>query len=134
MECILTYALNFNKDEIRRVQIDYARINFKPEELKLIKAITNLVCEQISIPELAMRSITWFTLNEWQTKHNMSATEIDNFSISDKLITFKEIFNIGRERLKDILAYPKNQSEILIDIAFERAFKLYLDYLNRIYR
>lgn len=130
----MTYALNFNKDEIINIQIDYARINFKPEELKLIKALTKLICKQISIPELAMRSITWFTLNDWQRKHNMSATEIDNFPISDKLIAFKEIFNIGKERLKDILSYPKDQSEILIDIAFERAFKLYLDYLNRIHR
>ena len=130
----MTYALNFNKDEIINIQIDYARINFKPEQLKLIKAVTSLVCEQISIPELAMRSTVWFSLNEWQMKHNMSATEIANFPISDKLRAFKEIFNIGKERLKSMLLYPKDQSEILIDIAFERAFKMYLDYLNRIHR
>ena len=130
----MTYALNFNKDEIVGIQIDYARINFKPEQLKLIKIITNLVCEQISIPELAMRSTTWFALNEWQMKHNMPAAEIANFPISDKLKAFKEIFNIGKERLKGMLSYPKEQSEILIDIAFERAFKFYLGYLNRIQR
>ena len=126
--------LNFNRDEIISIQIDYARINFKPEQLKLIKAITNLVCEQINIPELAMRSTIWFALNEWQINHNMPAAEIANFPISDKLIAFKEIFNIGKERLKGMLSYPKEQSEILIDIAFERAFKFYLDYLNRIRR
>jgi len=130
----LTYALNFNKDEIINIQNDYATINFKPEELKLIKAITNLVCEQISIPKLAMRSTIWFTLNEWQLKHNIPATKISNFPISDKLIAFKEIFNIGKERLKCLLSYPKYQSEVLIDIAFERAFKFYLGYLNRIHR
>ena len=130
----MTYALNFNKDEIISVQIDYARINFKPEQLKLIKVITKLVCEQISIPELAMRSNVWFALDEWQKKYNMSAAEIVNFPISDKLKAFKEIFNFGKERLKGMLLYPKDQSEILIDIAFERAFKFYLDYLNRIHR
>lgn len=130
----MTYALNFNKDEIIGVQIDYARINFKPEQLKLIKAITNLICEQISIPELAMRSTTWFSLNEWQMKHNTPVTEIANFPISDKLKAFKEIFNIGKERLKGMLSYPKEQSEILIDIAFERAFKFYLGYLNKSHR
>ncbi len=130
----MTYALNFNKDEIISIQIDYARINFKPEQLKLIRVITNLVCEQISIPELAMRSNIWFALNEWQMNHNMSVAEIVNFPISDKLIAFKEIFNFGKERLKGMLSYPKDQSEILIDIAFERAFKFYLDYLNRIHR
>jgi len=130
----MTYALNFNKDEIASIQIDYARINFKPEQLNLIKAITTLVCEQISIPKLAMRSIIWFSLNEWQMKYNMPVAEIANFPISDKLIAFKEIFNIGKKRLKSMLSYPKDQSEILIEIAFERAFKMYLDYLNRIHR
>ena len=130
----MTYALNFNKDEIASIQIDYARINFKPEQLNLIKAITTLVCEQISIPKLAMRSTIWFSLNEWQMKYNMQVTEIANFPISDKLIAFKEIFNFGKERLKSMLSYPKDQSEILIEIAFERAFKMYLDYLNRIHR
>ena len=126
--------MNFNKDEITSIQIDYTRINFKPEQLKLIKVITNLVCEQILIPELAMRSTTWFALNEWQMKHNIPAAEIANFPISDKLKAFKEIFNIGRERLKGMLSYPKEQSEILIDIAFERAFKFYLNCLNNIRR
>ena len=130
----MTYALNFNKDEIISIQIDYARINFDPEQLKLNKLITNLVREQISIPELAMRSTTWFALNEWQMKHNMPVAEIVNFPITDKLKAFKEIFNIGKERLKGMLSYPKEQSEILIDIAFERAFKFYLGYLNRIQR
>jgi len=130
----LTYALNFNKDEIISIQIDYARINFKPEQLKLIKVITNLICEQISIPKLAMRSTTWFALNKWQMRHNMLVAEIVNFPITDKLLAFKEIFNMGKERLKGMLSYPKEQSEILIDIAFERAFKFYLGYLNRIQR
>lgn len=130
----MTYALNFNKDEIISIQIDYARINFKPEQLRLIKIITNLICEQISIPELAMRSTTWFALDEWQMKHNMPVAEIANFLISDKLKAFKEIFNMGKDRLKCMLSYPKEQSEILIDIAFERAFKFYLGYLNRIQR
>ena len=130
----MTYALNFKEDEIISIQIDYAKINFNPEQLKLNKVITNLVREQISIPELAMRSTTWFALNEWQMKHNMPVAEIVNFPITDKLKAFKEIFNIGKERLKGMLSYPKEQSEILIDIAFERAFKFYLGYLNRIQR
>ncbi|GAJ10865.1 unnamed protein product, partial [marine sediment metagenome] len=100
----MTYALNFNKDEITSIQIDYARINFKPEQLKLIRGITSLICEQIAIPELAMRSTTWFSLNEWQMKHNVSAAEIANFPISDKLKAFKEIFNFGKKRLKGMLS------------------------------
>jgi hypothetical protein len=127
----LTYALNFNKEEIASIQIDYAKINFKPEQLTLIKTISNLICEQISIPHLAMRSTAWFALIEWQKKENKLISEIPTMSIAERLKATKAIFNIGKERLKNMLTYPREQSEMLIDICFERAFKYYLEHLNR---
>jgi len=130
----LTYALNFNKEEISSIQIDYAKINFKPEQLNLVKTISNLICEQISIPQLAMRATTWFAMSEWQIRKNKLISEIASMNVTDKLRVTKEIFNIGKDRLKEILSCPKEQSEILLDIAFERAFKYYLEHLNRIRR
>jgi len=127
----LTYALNFNKEEISSKQIDYARVNFKPEQQKLIKIISNLVCEQIEIPELAMRCITWYAITDWQKMKDKPISEITNMEITEKLTTFKEIFNIGKVRLKEMLSYPKEESELLLDIAFERAFKYYLQHLHR---
>ena len=127
----MTYALNFNKEEISSRQIDYARVNFKPEQQKLIKIISNLVCEQIEIPELAMRCITWYAITDWQKMKDKPISEITNMEITEKLTTFKEIFNIGKVRLKEMLSYPKDESELLLDIAFERAFKYYLQHLHR---
>ncbi|MHA1509780.1 MAG: hypothetical protein ACTSO6_13880, partial [Promethearchaeota archaeon] len=72
----MTYALNFNKEEISTRQIDYARVNFRPEQQKLIKIISNLVCEQIKIPELAMRCTTWYAISDWQKMNNKSISEI----------------------------------------------------------
>jgi len=130
----LTYALNFNKEEISTRQIDYARVNFRPEQQKLIKIISNLVCEQIKIPELAMRCTTWYAISDWQKMNNKSISEIANMEIPEKLTTFKDLFNIGKVRLKEMLSYPKEQSELLLDIAFERAFKYYLQHLYRTQR
>ena len=128
----MTYALNFNKEEISSIQIDYAKINFKPEQLSLIKTISKLICEQISIPHLAMRSTAWYALIEWQKRENKLISEIPSMSTANKLKATKQIFNIGKERLKCMLDYPKEQSEMLLDICFERAFKYYLEHLNRI--
>jgi len=127
----MTYALNFNKEKISSRQIDYAQVNFKPEQQKLIKTISNLICEQIEIPELAMRCITWYSMSDWQKMKNKPIGEIANMEMSEKLTTFKEIFNIGKVRLKEMLSYPKEQSELLLDIAFERAFKYYLQHLHK---
>lgn len=130
----MTYALNFNKEEISSIQIDYTKIIFKPEQLPLIKIISKLVCEQITIPNLAMRSTAWFALSEWQKKENKLISEIPTMSTTNKLKATKDIFNIGKDRLKSMLSYPKEQSEMLLDICFERAFKYYLEHLNRIQR
>ena len=130
----MTYALNFNKEEISTRQMDYARVNFKPEQQMLIKTISNLVCEQIEIPELAMRCITWYALSDWQKMKDKPISEIANMEISEKLTTFKEIFNIGKVRLKEMLLYPKEQGELLLDIAFERAFKYYLQHIHKMQR
>ena len=127
----LTYVVNFNQEEISNIQIDYAKIKFTPEQLTLIKTISKLICEQIAIPALAMRSTAWFALSEWQKKESKLVTEIPNMTIRNKLKATKEIFNIGKERLKSLLTYPKEQSEMLIDICFERAFRIYLEHLNR---
>ena len=130
----MTYALNFDKEEISSSQTDYARVNFKPEQQKLIKMISNLVCDQIEIPELAMRCITWHALSDWQKIKNKPISEIENMEMTEKLATFKDIFNIGKVRLKEMLSFPKEQSELLLDIAFERAFKYYLQHLHRMQR
>ena len=130
----MAYALNFNKEEISSRQIDYARVNFKPEQQKLIKIISNLICEQIEIPELAMRCITWYALSDWQKMKNKTISEIAGMEITEKLTTFKEIFNIGKVRLKEMLLFPKESSELLLDIALERAFKYYLQHLHRMQR
>ena len=130
----MTYALNFNRQELSSIQIDYAKINFKPEQLSLIKTISKLICEQISIPHLAMRSTAQFALIEWQKKENKLISEIPTMSMANKLKATKDIFNIGKEKLKGMLNYPKEQSEMLLDICFERAFKYYLENLNRIRR
>jgi len=130
----LTYALNFDKEEISSSQTDYARVDFKPEQQKLIKMISNLVCDQIEIPELAMRCITWHALSDWQKIKNKPISEIEHMEMTEKLATFKDIFNIGKVRLKEMLSFPKEQSELLLDIAFERAFKYYLQHLHRMQR
>jgi len=81
-----------------------------------------------------MRSTAWFALIEWQKKENKLISEIPTMSMANKLKATKDIFNIVKERLKKMLDYPKEQSEMLLDICFERAFKFYLEHFNRIRR
>jgi hypothetical protein len=130
----LTYALNFNKDEIKNSQIDFVRMNIKPGQLKLITEISKYICKQISIPELAIKSAIMDVLKIWQKENNKSISEIATMSLPKQIIFLKEIFTIGKEHLKCMLLQPKEKDEIILDIAFERAFKFYLEYLNHAHR
>jgi hypothetical protein len=127
-------VLNFNKAEFSNLKFDYIRVNFRPEQLDLVSTISNLICEQIAIPKLAMRGMAWYAMREWQQKENKLISEIVDMSMNDQLSATKQIFNIGKEKLKQMLSYPKEQSEALLDICFERAFKFYLEYFTRIQR
>ena len=130
----MTYALNFNKDDIKNSQIDFVRMNIKPGQLKLITEISKYVCKQISIPELAIKSAIMDVLKIWQEKNNKSISEIATMTRPKQIIFLKEIFTIGKEHLKCMLLQPKEKGEIILDIAFERAFKFYLEYLSHSHR
>ncbi|MFX0075973.1 MAG: hypothetical protein ACFE96_11055 [Candidatus Hermodarchaeota archaeon] len=123
--------MNFDKEEISSLQFDYAKVNFRPEQLKLVTMISNLICEQIAIPKLAMRGTAWYAMREWQRKENKLVSDIASMSMTHRLSATKQIFNIGKEKLKQMLSFPKEQSEALLDICFERAFKYYLEHLYR---
>jgi hypothetical protein len=130
----LTYALNFNKDDIKSSQIDFVRMNIKPSQLKLITEISRYVCKQIPIPELVIKSAIMDVLKIWQKKNNISISEIATMTLPKQIIFLKEIFTIAKEHLKCMLLQPKENGEIILDIAFERAFKFYLEYFNHSHR
>jgi len=69
-------------------------------------------------------------LKEWQIKNNKTIDEIVDMPIGRKLNAIKEIFNIGKKKLKSALTEPKEKSEIIIDIAFEKVFKSYMKDTN----
>jgi len=78
-----------------------------------------------------MKGILWFSMREWQFNHNMTIAEVSLMSIGKRLNVVKEIIRIVKNKLKNMLNDPKKESEILLDVAFEKAFKLYLGYVNK---
>jgi len=51
--------------------------------------------------------------------------------INRRLNAVKEIFYVGNNILKKMLKQPRSKNEIILDIAFEKAFKYYLNYLYK---
>ncbi len=116
---------------LRHTEEDYKNIECTANQSKFIEEISTFLCFIIKIPESAIKGIVWNALIDWQLKNNKTIAKIAEMPIGENLNAVKEIFRFGRNILKRMLIDPKAKSEIIIDIAFEKAFKYYLNYLNK---
>ncbi|TFG18200.1 MAG: hypothetical protein EU531_00805 [Promethearchaeota archaeon] len=128
----MTFAIKFEEDAIRDIQRDYIQVKCSPFQLFLIKRISEAICEQIDIPMLTIRAATWYTLKEWQLRNNRTIAEVNCSDIKSKIIAGKEIFDIGKHILKQFLKEPSVENEMKLDIAYEKAFKIYLNVINEV--
>ncbi len=129
MRIILSYTINFDIEALKNTVINYAKVKYTTEQSKLIEEISFVLCKIIQIPETAMKGIVWNALREWQLKNNKTIAEIAKLSIAKRLNAVKEIFYYGNKILKKMLKHPKSKNEIILDIAFEKSFKYYLNYV-----
>jgi hypothetical protein len=128
----MTFSLNFEKNAISTLELDYVKVQIRPEQLKIINELSNLFSRELEIPVLALRGMIWNALKEWQIKNNKPTSEIVNMENAQKIIAVKQIFNLGKVCMKSLLCPPKEEGEALVDIIYEKTFKYYIDYLNRI--
>ncbi len=131
LSIILSYTIKFDWEALKNTEKEYKNIEFSTEKSELIQELSNVLCEIIKIPELAMRGIIYKAISDWQIKNNKVIRDIEKMPIGKRLNSFKEIFNIGRRILKNMVNDPIPQCDIMIDIAFERAFKIYLRFINQ---
>lgn len=131
MRIILSYIISFNKEALKNTEQAYEKVKFTPEQSKLIQELSNFLYEIIKISELALKGTTWKALREWLIKNKKTIAEIADMPIEKRLNAIKEIFCIGNRILKGMLKQPKDKNGIIIDIAFEKAFKHFLNYNNK---
>ncbi|NVM35402.1 MAG: hypothetical protein HWN81_07390 [Candidatus Lokiarchaeota archaeon] len=130
MRIILSYTINFDLEALKKTEEVYEQVNLTIEQNKIIHEISRFINKIIKLPDTAIKAITWNAIREWQIRNNKTIAEIRELPIGKRLNAVKEIFCTGDKMLKTMLKQPKNKSEILIDIAFEKAFKLFLNFIS----
>ena len=131
MRFIFSYVINFDESALKNIEQVYKKDACSEVQSNLIRGITKIICDFINIPELAMKGTALKALREWEIKNNNSITAIADMPIGKGLNAVKEIFSIGKKMVKELVSDPKDKNENLIDIAFEKAFKFFLDYYYR---
>jgi hypothetical protein len=115
-----TIILNGLKYDINNLTVDQS-IHFR----FLIKTI----CSLIDVPESILKTIIFKALRVWLLKNNELVETLETLPLNLKLNMMKQIFNIGKIILKQMLTAPKETQGVIVDIAFERAFKFYMNYV-----
>lgn len=131
MRFIFAYTVQFDEEALRSSEQHYINVEVTNRQLKLIKGISNIICEFINIPELPMKATVWNALREWQIKNNISIAKIPKMPIGKGLNAVKEIFSIGKRMIKEMVKDPIERNEIIIDIVFEKAFTFFLEYYSQ---
>jgi hypothetical protein len=128
---IFTYTVQFDEEALKSSEKHYLNVQVTKRQLKLIRGISNIICEFLTIPEMAMKATAWNALREWQIKHDSSLAEIPKMPIGKGLNAVKEIFSIGKRMVKEMVKYPLERNENIIDIVFEKAFTFFLEYYSQ---
>ena len=123
---MLSYTINSDKEALKNTEKDLKDVKLTTEQLKIVQELSKFICEIIKLPEIAIRANIWKALKEWQIKNNKTIEDIAELPIELRLNAVKEIFIISKNLLKKMVREPKDQSDIIIDIAFEKSFKYYL--------
>jgi len=131
LRIILSYTINFDLEALKDTEEVYEKVILTVEQSKIIHNISRFISQIIKLSDTTIKAITWNAIREWQIRNNKTIAEIRELPIGKRLNAIKEIFCIGDRMLKTMLKQPKNKSEIIIDIAFEKAFKLFLNYISK---
>ncbi len=118
-------------EALKTTEAEYIKVKYTPDQSKLIQEISTFLSIIIQIPETAIKGIVWNALREWQVKNNKTIADIAKLPITRRLNAVKEIFLLGNKILKSMLKQPESKNEIILDIAFEKAFKYYLNYISK---
>lgn len=130
----MTYAIQFNEKQLQCLEFDYAKIRINHEQVKVVQIVSNELRVLMAISPLAMKSIISSAFSEWQLNKNLLISDLQNKPINERIMAFKEIFNLGKKALKCIVEEPIEKNEQLLDIVFEKGFKMFIEHLNRSHR
>jgi len=131
LSIIFSYVVNFDEEALRSIEEDYFKLKTNEKHLRLIRSISQIICEFLNIPELSMKGTSSRALREWQLKNGIPVAEIPKMPTGRALNAVKEIFNIGKRIVKKMVSESKERSDLIIDIAFEKAFKYFLEYYSQ---
>jgi len=122
--------IKFKTNAEKELEEDYHTVNLSQEQQRSIKILSEILAKRLPLSSMAIQGNAMFTMREWQEKNHEKAATISTLPMREKLIVAKEITDHGKQRMKKLLANPE-QHKILIDKAYDDAWKIYVEQLAK---
>ena len=119
----ITQELKFKDSEVNKVIDDFKKIKMEPFQKELVQNIAMLLKQFIPLPKMAIKGSMWFTIKEWQVQHEKTLSELDTMPYQEMKKAVTELIQLGRDKIKKMLANPEEQENLLND-TFDKVIKV----------
>ena len=126
----MAQSIKFKSSAEKELEADYHTVNISPEQQRSIKILSEILSKRLPLSSMAIQGNAMFTMRDWQEKNHEIAAKISEMPMEKKLQVAKDITNLGKERMKKLLAFPEKHKE-LIDKAYDEAWTIYVEQLAK---
>ena len=126
----MAQSIKFKSSAEKELEADYHTVNISPEQQRSIKVLSEILSKRLPLSSMAIQGNAMFTMRDWQEKNHEIAAKISEMPMEKKLQVAKEITDLGKARMKKLLAFPEKHKE-LIDKAYDEAWKIYVEQLAK---
>jgi len=123
-------TIKFKPSAENELEEDYRTVKLSPERQRSIKILSELLSQRLPLSSMAIQGNAMFTMRDWQEKNHEKAATISSLPMQEKLQLAKEITNLGKERMKKLLANPEKH-RTLIDKAYDEVWQVYVEQLAK---
>ena len=122
--------IKFKSTAEKDLEADYHTVKLSPEQERSIKILSEILSKRLPLSSMAIQGNARFTMRDWQEKNHQVAAKISEMPMEKKLQVAKEITDLGKERMKMLLAFPEKH-KMLIDKAYDEAWQMYVEELSK---
>lgn len=123
-------TIKFQKEAVERAEEELRRIDIDPNYRQMTIGFVKLLQEHIDLPEIVLKGNVWLTIKQWQMENHKTIADVQNMPPQERFAAGKEMFMLGKERTKRLLANRGEQEE-LVDKAYEIVFQKYIEFAQK---
>jgi len=123
-------TIKFQKDAVEKAEDEFKKIDIDPAYRQMTFGFVKLLQQHLDLPEIVLKGNVWLTIKQWQMENQKTIADVQKMPPQERFAAGKEMFMMGKERTKHLLAEREKQEE-LVDKAYEIVFQKYVEFAKQ---